>query len=1596
MAKKKGLQNTSSVETRSFTKGMVKDVNQTLMSEGAYLSARNAVNNSVSGDLGVLGNETSNKFCINAPYTVIGTVHLYGDLWAIFSTDDIDSEIGLFDESACSYTPVVNDKCLNFKKTNPIIGQAKENFDCTWEVYWADALNPDRHININKPPFIQNCQTVNDCIICTDTTQLDCDRLRMARLTKMPCIKLEKGPNGGEILNGTYQAVIGYTENEQRITDYSIPSNIISTFDHANVNGSLDVIIEDIDQTYDEFELVIIGFVNQQLVARRMGIYSTHQKRISIDRIDPAANVAIPIQLIPLDKPSYEKSEGIYKNGDYLIRVAPSSRFSFNYQPLANQIKTQWVSVEYPADYYRKSGTNVGYMRDEVYSFFIRWVYNTLDKSESYHIPGRAPNSNEDINFFFEDHDTANLIPASGTTSDGGIIRAKGNMGYWESTEIYPDNKPEIWDQLCGKKIRHHKMPSNTVTNHYTQGGQNINVLGVQFENIQYPLDNQGNPIPGIIGYEILRGSREGNKTIIAKGLINNMGSYTREDNGQIAYYQNYPYNDLRPDPYLSNILLNSDTNNIGNELNGYSQQTKFTFHSPDTQFKHPYLSSKTLRVYNTQYGKVNGVFVEPYKHPKHKIITDLSFILSALVGFGLALKAIKGTKKTTLVTPHNTNIEFLPFAGIGSSGPGTTPGAAAAAVAAAGISATITGLNATDVTTGASDIADYTGATAGDTSPGNILISAQAAGVAAIPGVTTYKTYEWDTAGTTGLPGILRIAAGLPSFLAYWSENTDTFLDLIKAFSKFHQHTTAYQSHSFHNNYTQYTSIGTLFTTPISNISYIGDRIQEFGGITVNNLYRGSCVGLSTTASVPNPTQTDSSRNLMSRIFGNTNESNLGIQFEYGIASANYAALNTRIRNQYGQVDGIIQIPTGSCVQSYTINDITQLGDTSEVIFGGDIYIGRYTEKNTMFFFSDWMYDLPNDFEYDYRLRKMMPYPTYWMDTQDFQVNDFVQGMISMMLAASGPSSSIPSGFHNFDRSSITGSGNSILNLISQALTPTLIVSDAFMYLFNSGVRDFFVESEVNVEQRDWEDDEARRHYDPYLHTSYSDLFRTDIIKAGNFFKYDYSLSASRYYQGYPSWASMQYRNYDPDVAETCYTYYPNRVIYSLPSNKELRYDNWLTYLVNNYKDFTSRVTTIKPIGKNGAMMLFENEAPITFQGVDTLQTDGGTKITIGDGGLFSQPLQNIVNADNSYEYGSCQNRLSVVNTPAGLFWISQNQGKIFNYTGQLEDISQQGMKWWFEEFLPYAITEDFPTFELTDNTIIGVGCQAIYDNSDGIVYFTKRDFKLRPEFRGLINYVNEDNFATLNGAPIKLGDPRYFDDASWTTSYDPKSKAWVSFHDWHPNLLLPSKNHFMSILNDGIWKHNDRVDSYCNYYGVDYPFEVELVTPTGQNVNTLKSLEYILEVYVWDTNEIDKNHVLDFNFDRAVVYNTEQISGDLRLNLNPKSDPITALTYPIVNASNIDILYSKEEHKYRFNQFWDITDDRGEFTNARRMMWNTSPNGYTKTINPLYVNYNKSPEQRKKFRHYQSNLWLRRLVSGAHNMQLKLINTKNQYSPR
>ena len=58
-----------------------------------------------------------------------------------------------------------------------------------------------------------------------------------------------------------------------------------------------------------------------------------------------------------------------------------------------------------------------------------------------------------------------------------------------------------------------------------------------------------------------------------------------------------------------------------------------------------------------------------------------------------------------------------------------------------------------------------------------------------------------------------------------------------------------------------------------------------------------------------------------------------------------------------------------------------------------------------------------------------------------------------------------------------------------------------------------------------------------------------------------------------------------------------------------------------------------------------------------------------------------------------------------------------------------------------------------------------------------------------------------------------------------------------------------FLTTKNDGIWKHNDACNDYCNFYNVQYPFEIELPVVTGQTITTMRSVQYILECYRKDT---------------------------------------------------------------------------------------------------------------------------------------------------
>lgn len=1665
MAKRRSNNQSIPASTNRFDKGMNTDVRDYHLDKQSWTHARNAINNSHIGDLGDIGNEPSNKFCSSAPYKIIQAIYMEESRWWIFSGNDgTGSEIGEFNEKDCSYTRIVNDPCLGFRTTHPISGSSRPTHDCSHRVYWQDNLNPDRTLDRADVPWIQDCTDDNGgdpggCVTCIDTEDLDCDKIRLEVFMTPPCARIERGPAGGSIFNGSYYVHVAYAVNSQKVTDYFPMSNVAHVFENDEANASLDVIIDGLDsENFDEYELVIVQQIANKLSVKKLGLYSTRQSKVTIDIIDPTLE-GISANDLLVTNPIADRSEGIFSVGQYLMRTGITSKFNFNYQPLANQIRVKWQAVEYPEDYYKNGGSNVGYPRDEQIAFFVRFRYATGDFSPSYHIPGRAPrmynipgasgvqmmedalyNTVESNNLeeqqglqshVFEMFNTASGSGVNTTLPDGGLVVAEGDMGYWQSEEFYNDRKPEVWNathvnangvniggttdedfDLCGKPIRHHKFPENTIysgvssssiTNHYVNSQKTIRVMGVKFENIQPPVDNYGNPIPNIVGYEIMRGSRNGNRTVLHKGMINNMRHYTIPEglnSGRQGYYPNYPFNGVRtsagsgaPDLFRSSeeVSFEPQTGNTaigGNRYQNYipltsNSGTHHTYHSPDTNFYKPFLGQKELKIYGAMYGTAEGEYLEVEDHPKHVFITDLTFYAGLITGIGLAIAKQVGKKSVVYKKP--TWYRY----GVLNGSPYTRTSAASklaqsgGGVGAVGSNNAIEGVEQVNKNVlnfgsalGGGDYSNAAMLAAIDLTYATSL--ANGSGVTKIGPETSYEE-------KSSIPPLIAAIGGVVTFLTNIGEGADLLINIVRNASNERQHALQYQAYCGYENFA-----GPSVTNRrrvIEEAVYLKSHLQNYqADARINNMLRTRSVALNTTISVDQlsgglrDTTMDAIR--VSDLPGHDPYVTFSRQ-----ASSHYVGFKSRLRSQYGQVESIQQLPTG-CV--------LPMKNTTGVIFGGDTYIGRYQEKNTFYHFYKWMFEEADRAEFNYHNYDTVQHTAFWMDTEPFNVMEFVS---SISTALDGALNAGGSAVQTFFQGLVTPSDKHCFDKIHYWGNPAsgvFTVKKSYIYLFHSSVRDFFVESDLNIDMRDWVAEDVKTQHWGVLQDLRT-MFRSRNIKAGNYYKLDRSLSTDYLPYAKVAWGKTQDRDYDPSLSETCYTHYPRRLQYSLPQQTLLKRDNWSAFLGNNFKDFSSKVTSIKAVRGTGIMLLFETQSPGMYPGVDELQLKSGTSITVGDGGLFARQMQSISDTDEEFEYGSCQSRKGVINTPAGLFYISQNQGKIFQIGKGLKEISLTNNQHWFNQYLPYQILLDFPDFDLLDNTIAGVGCQALYDNEWGVVYFAKRDFRVKPEYLHLMEYEGNGIFVVDQITRVNTGDPRYFDDASWTVSYDPKTGQEISFHDWHPNLAMSGKNTFLTVKNNGIWRHNKRCDSYCNFYGVDYPWEIEFQLDNLPAVTTLRSVEYFMQVFEFDENCRDRFHSLEFNFDEAVVYNSEQVSGLLKMNLAPKNDVKALKDFPAIGLNQIDIVYSKVEQKYRFNQFWDTTRDRGEFSpTVTEAIWETEPNGYIKNLNPINLNYTKAELQRKKIRHNNNRILLRRTVSGNKKMIMLVNNTKLQNSPR
>lgn len=669
--------------------------------------AINAVLENFDGSSVTYQNEQANEFCLNYPegFQVVGRLNVIEEgftvLW-LANPSTGESEIGTV--TNCVYEKKINATCINLSIYHPILKAVYKKTNCGTEVYWTDAYNVRRYINLSSLPF----KTIEGCPpVVTD--EVDCNLMSIQPNFSIPELTIEAVESDGELTSGTYQFAISYSNAlaESYTSYYSItnplpvfdPTRITQDFEYP-VAKSINVLISNIDVTgyYDYINLAVIRTVNNITSVQLVGTYQITGPTKLVTYTGQGVQDRLTIADVFEKYPIYEVAGDLTTAQDILIWDQLTTDERLSYQEIANTINVQWQTFRLRGDKpYSKELNDVyrrGLMRDEIYPYEIVFLLKNGKQTDGFHISGRistpadlVPVAGNDV----IDGDADECSPTSqplprwqvyNTGSLGGFSPEfdpldpcyegpyqYGEMAYWNSTDVYPCNP--IYSTLQGQPIRHHKYPDSLITHIHDADGY-IYPIGIRIDvsKIYDAIQNStltADQKARIAGFKIVRGNRVNNKSVIAKGLIHNVGKAAREN--QTYYFPNYPYNDLREDPFLQTQQSANDSGyNIPTRLKAFAtdeSKQRWTFHSPDTHFFQPPLGN-IIKVETAEYGLSRGHFQQVQGHSRYKFLSSAAYITSLgvgiLVGFASATVGLSDQlfDGTAAFTAYQTLLDII------------------------------------------------------------------------------------------------------------------------------------------------------------------------------------------------------------------------------------------------------------------------------------------------------------------------------------------------------------------------------------------------------------------------------------------------------------------------------------------------------------------------------------------------------------------------------------------------------------------------------------------------------------------------------------------------------------------------------------------------------------------------------------------------------------------------------------------------------------------------------------------------------------------------------------------------------------------------
>ena len=1152
----------------------------------------------------------------------------------------------------------------------------------------------------------------------------------------------------------------------------------------------------------------------------------------------------------------------------------------------------------------------------------------------------------------------------------------KGNFAYWESTETYPCYD-EIWEQstnpnapyynpeaLAGKPIRHHKFPDSAVSHIHDResatGSLFDSQVGIESTSKIYPIGvridesalisllNQKNPngtytytvydpikkleVPikdVICGIELVRGNRVGNKSVIAKGLLYDVGEFNDTTNNKKYYYSNYPFNDLRLDPYLMNAsrwydesrtVLGSDVTEVDGigRVGGFNTyltnggNKRYTFYSPDTSFQFPKIGTE-LKLETVEYGRVFGHFVSVLDHPQYRFLQDGAYFDAGRISAILSTQ-LGGKSETT----------------IGVTG-GTTQNAAM-------------DIRYDELLSNEQTILD--------------LIEKL------IPFVNFASQYN-------SIANYNQFIAINPLVNASHLGNSRRYIDLgyyaneriVQVFDDAPLHNRLRETSVYlklrdflPNHESQLVDNSRYIKSPTTLLDQLGNIVND----------EGHSLSDSAVAHERRTTRTyySSVKRQVPNQYGQI-ENVKYVSTGYSVDLFHIEGGNVSLQFKYYPAFG---------------------GDTFITPFSFKRKHSFFTRNLVN------LPARVDEVPFDYWLFPNMAYPTYYIGTTS-DINSINAGDVGLALAfivggvAGAVFGASLGGAFAIAGAFLANLGmmegiNEIWSKFNKKITVDKssdhrYYKDGNFYTASYGIPIFFVESDINIHYRHGRDTTKENFYpnvgggipDDWLQES------TVPIKYDNFYSYNATYSMQNLSP------NMPYRLKYPMLE--CLVNHQNRVIYSdQASTSNLLTDKWLNFRPGNFFDFPKmggRLIDLNSGETERVYARFENTTKV-YNARIVLTSTSPYQLEIGNAEMFKQKPVDLSATDLGYI--GTQHK-AYVKCEYGTFWVDAKRGHVYQITGDgFNEIKTELNFNWFKEHLPFQILKDFPDADI-DAPSLGIGIVMGWDERFERVFITKLDYRVRPEYRTgnvKIQYISDRlnvnyKYYVLNNngviTRVSLSNGTYFENKSWTVAYAPKLKNFISFYSFLPNFFISQLGHFQTIkttsAGSSLWNHNLNPYIYQTYYGKLYPYILEYIVTTTPNegmITSVSILADILEYYTkYEYYSLGTNNNSNLaNFNKAIIYNREQSSGIVSLIPEIFGNTKQKISYPKMTPNGIEALISRREGRATFNGFWNIAA-QGNGQSLWTDQWTDLLSSYpidklpnTKAIRNVGVSFQKS----------------------------------------